>query len=157
MNAKKNKNDVIVRIVEIKEISFSNKLNDEIINNFSEKEIGLTLAFKFNYLSDKDLLSISFSVVFKHLSLDIEFIHLETDTIFDIINYTDKEFKFDKENKIIDIDDRLTTFLLSQTIGSTRGMLAYKMASLPINLVLPIIDPKEIMSESDNIITEEKK
>lgn len=95
---------------------------------------------------DSERNTISFSTMVNYSFKDDEqnkpivFIKLETETKFKVSNITDKAIKFHVKGNEIFINDDLMNLFLTTSFGATRGMLAYKMASLPINLVLPLID-----------------
>lgn len=151
---KKNK-DIGIKIDEIKEVSFSNKLTKEIVENENEENVSFKLGVGVNGDSAKGLVTIALIVSYLYetefMKKPIEFLELETETTFHLIDFMDEELKYlDEENKIF-INDDLMTFLLQTSLGATRGMLAYKTASLPINLILPLIDVEQFMeSKKDN-------
>lgn len=150
---KKNK-DIGIKVDEIKEISFSNKLTKEIIDNKNEENVYFKLGVGVNGDSSKGTVTIALIVSYlfetEFMKNPIEFLELETETTYHFIDFTEDELKYlDDENKIY-INDDLMAFLLETSLGATRGMLAYKTASLPINLVLPLIDVDEFMESKKN-------
>lgn len=144
-----------IKIQEIKELSFSNKLPDELIQNFKEENIDLQLGFAVKGNSKKQTVTISIIISYRfHNGNDKkskEFLKLETETTFKVVDFDEDDIKYnDKENEIF-INDELMSLFLSTSIGATRGMFAYKIASLPINLVLPLFDLNSLIGIKENL------
>lgn len=152
--AKKDKNkNVGITILEIRETSFSNKITDKILKNFSEKKVLFKTAFKLSGNKKEDTVTLGILVDYAYRfgpKKGIkEFLTLETETTFKIYDATKDELVISPKGDEIFIEDELMVLFLNTAFGATRGMLAYKMASLPINLVLPIIDLKEFFEEEE--------
>jgi hypothetical protein len=149
------KKNIGIRIQEIKELSYSNKLFDELVENFDEERVDIKLGFAVRGDSNKNTISLSIIIHYKYTSENDnkpkEFLKLETDTTFKVFDFTDEDIKYSNENHEIFINDDLMAIFLNTAIGSTRGMLAYKIASLPINIVLPLFDINEILNPKQNI------
>lgn len=148
------KKNIGLRILDIKELSYSNKISDELIKNFNEDKVDIKLGFGVNGDQKESTISLSIIIHFRYpLSTDSkfkDFLKLETETTFKIFNYTENDIRFEDVNNQIFIDDNLMSIFLSTSIGATRGMLAYKIASLPINLVLPLFDMSQILPPNKN-------
>ena len=148
------KKDIGLRILEIKELSYSNKLSDDLINNFNEEKADIKLGFGVSGNEKDSSISISIIVHFKYPIAEKikfkEFLKLETETTFKIFNYTENDIRFEDDNNQIFINDNIMSVFLSTSIGATRGMLAYKVASLPVNLVLPLFDMSQILPPTKN-------
>ncbi|APZ47028.1 hypothetical protein BW723_12365 [Polaribacter reichenbachii] len=139
-----------VKIQEIKEISFSSKVTDDLIENFDDENVEIKLGFSVRGDFEKNILFIGVIVHFysNQSTKHKEFLKLETSTSFSALNFTDDDIKFIDGNKEIFINDELMYVFLSTAIGATRGMLAYKIASLPINICLPIIDMDQLIPKN---------
>ncbi len=139
---------ISIKINEIKELSFSNKLFDELIENFDSEKVKIKLGFgvvgnpKKNRISIKVM--INFLYVLKKNKNPKSFLELESITEFKIHDFTDEDIEFISDEETF-IDDDLMYVFLNTAIGATRGMLAYKIASLPINLVLPLFSIDQII------------
>lgn len=143
-----------IRILEIKELSFSNKIIDEIVNDFDEEKVNIKLGFAVQGDSNKKNISISIIIHYDYPLKDSkkkkEFLTLETKTTFKVSDYDDNEIKFDDESNEIFINDEIMAIFLNASIGATRGMFAYKIASLPINLVIPLFDINELIGPKES-------
>lgn len=143
--------DIGIQIQEIKEISFSNKLTDELVEKFDEEKVDVKLGYAVRGDYKKSIISIGVIIHFiSHLveKKTKEFLKLETSTSFRIQNFTDEDIKFiDGDNEIF-INDELMYVFLNTAIGATRGMLAYKIASLPINIYLPLFDMDQLIPKN---------
>lgn len=140
---------VSLRINEIKELSFSNNLSEEIIEKFDDDKVQMKLSFSVTGDEKRNKVSIVIITEFLYMFDEInnleEFLKLKTNTDFEIKDYSDSDIKFVDDE--IFIDDNLMYTFLDTSIGITRGMLAYKVASLPVNIVLPLFNIDEIVSE----------
>lgn len=148
----KQKEGLGIKIHEIKEISFANKINEDLIERFDDEKVEIKLGYAVRGDSEKNFITVGVIVHFYSTdssSKTKEFLKLETTTAFHLQNFTDDDIKFKDGNKEIFINDNLMQVFLNTAIGSTRGMLAYKMASLPINICLPLFD-------MDNLIPKNK-
>ncbi|AFU69462.1 hypothetical protein P700755_002724 [Psychroflexus torquis ATCC 700755] len=141
-----------LKIINIRELSFVNKLTDFIVDNFSEDKLDLNIGMFVRGSSDKNTVSltvfVSYSFEDEEKNKKIEFIKLETETIFKLFDVSEDELKFLDENDEIYISDDLMNLFLDASIGAIRGMFAYKTASLPINLVLPLLDVSRFIKEN---------
>lgn len=144
--------DLNVRILDIKESLFKSELSE-----FNKEELqGLNIEDRHSIRldvdgDDSDLQNI---IVRYKVTLStnrnkalVELIELETASIFYVKDA--KTFIKQEGDTIVKIDDQLMFVLLSTAIGSTRGMLSYKLASLPLNYVLPLIDLGKILSKEE--------
>lgn len=147
----KESRDIGIKIQEIKEVSFFNKVNDELVNNFDDDKVDVKLGYAVKGEFEKSIISIGIVVHFISNSIvnkPIEFLKLETNTSFKIKNFTDDDVKFIDGNKEIFINDELMYVFLNTAIGATRGMFAYKIASLPINICLPLFDMDQLIPKN---------
>lgn len=143
--------DIGIKIQEIKEVSYSNKVTDSLIENFDEEKVDVKLGYSVKGEFEKGDISIGVIVHFLSSSADNkskEFLKLETNTSFRIQNFTDEDIKFIDGNKEIFINDELMYIFLNTAIGATRGMFAYKIASLPINICLPLFDMEQLIPKN---------
>src|SRR5680860_656211 len=152
--AKEEKN-IGIKIQEIKELSFSNKLPEDLIQNYNEENIDLQLGFAVKGDSKKQTVTISIIINYRYHTgnnkKSKEFLKLETETTFKVLNYDEDDIKFnDKKNEVF-INDELMSLFLNTSIGATRGMFAYKTASLPIKLVLPCFDLKSLIGSKEDL------
>lgn len=124
----------------IKETSFSNKLNDDILNDFNQDNLELGLGFSLKGFPVEKTIALSVSIFYKYKigSKHKEIFKFTTETLFKFENTDDDIIKIE-ESKVF-VADELMANLLSISIGATRGMMSYKVSSLPIDLVLPLFD-----------------
>lgn len=148
-----------IKIQEIKEISFSNKITDDLVEKFDDEKVEIKLGFAVRGDFKKNTIIIGIIVHFNSLESvkPKEFLMLETSTSFRIQNFTDDDIRFIDGNKEIFINDELMYVFLSAAIGATRGMLAYKIASLPINICLPLFDMDELIPKNKTTKKAKKK
>lgn len=141
-----------IKIQEIKEISFFNKVNDELVKNFDDEKVEIKLGFAVKGDFKKNTIIILIVVQFHslHAVKPKEFLKLETSTSFNVNNFSDEDIKFIDGDKEIFINDELMTVFLNTAIGATRGMLAYKIASLPINICLPLFDMDDLIPKNSS-------
>tara|TARA_R110002012_G_scaffold55398_4_gene141458 strand:- start:122485 stop:122967 length:483 start_codon:yes stop_codon:yes gene_type:complete len=147
-------NSVGIKLLEIREVLFSNKMSDYLVDNFDEDKLNFKLGF--SVTGDKKKNIINLSVIINYLFVDkkkykkpLEFLKLETETSFQLFNTTEEQIKFEKGSNRIFIGDDLMLLFMNSAIGATRGMLAYKIASLPINFIFPLIDVARVLNSED--------
>lgn len=149
-----------IKILSIKEVSFVNRLTEFITENYSEDKLDVKIGMSVKGDSKNNTISLSALITYLFKSdkqkKPIEFIKLETETTFKLFNVTDNQIKFDEDNNEIFINDELMNLFLNTSFGATRGMFAYKMASLPINIVLPLIDISAFLKKNGNSKPENK-
>lgn len=147
----KESRDIGIKIQEIKEVSFFNKVNDELVKNFDDEKVDVKLGYAVKGEFEKSIVSIGIVVHFisnSTVKKPLEFLKLETNTSFKIQNFTDDDVKFIDGNNEIFINDELMYVFLNTAIGATRGMFAYKIASLPINICLPLFDMDQLIPKN---------
>lgn len=141
-----------LKIINIRELSFVNKLTDFIVDNFSDEKLDFNIGMLVKGDSKKNTVSLSIFVSYLFDDEDkkkkIEFIKLETETTFKLYDFSDDELKYLDEDGEIFISDDLMNLFLNTSIGAIRGMFAYKMASLPINIVLPLLDISSFIKDN---------
>ena len=136
--------DANIKINSIRELSFKNNINSDIIENFDDQNLLMDFGVAVKGQKDKKSLDVLVKVTFKYKDNEknyIEIITLETQTSFTILDSKGKDIiKYSKDK--VNIPDGIMFVLLNTAVGSTRGMFAYKIASLPINIVIPIVNVK---------------
>jgi hypothetical protein len=156
----KDTKDIGIKIQEIKEVSFSNKVTNDLVENFDDDKVDIKLGYSVRGEFEKNGIFIGIVVHFLSNSSDNkskEFLKLETNTSFRIQNFTDDDIKFIDGNEEIFINDELMHVFLSTAIGATRGMFAYKIASLPINICIPLFDLDQLIPKKKPIKKSKKK
>lgn len=132
----------------IKEKSFSNTFDEEILKDFRENNIELSIGFSVSGSAEEEILAITILTKFRYLLPNKkakQFITFSTESTFkfsDLLKHKDEVKISDSE---VFVNDNLMALLLNVAIGATRGMLAYKTTNLPIALTLPLVDVKELM------------
>lgn len=148
-----------IKIQEIKEIAFSNKVYEELVENFDDDKVEIKLGYAVGGNFEKNTIIIRIIVNFNSLLKEKsqEFLKLETSTTFNISNFTEDEIRYSDGNKEIFITDELMFVFLNTAIGATRGMLAYKIASLPINICLPLFNMDDLIPKTKSNKKSNKK
>ncbi|MNK40619.1 hypothetical protein D3C87_592690 [compost metagenome] len=132
----------------IKEISFNNKFNDNILRDFNEDNILLAVGFSITGNKDNNIVSIIIDIKYRYPVLNskpIEFFSFSTESFFQFYDLENNQSKLEIKDDSVFVEDDLMIFLLSISIGATRGMISYKLSSLPVDIVLPIIDVTTLM------------
>jgi hypothetical protein len=147
------KTNIGVKIINIRELSFVNELTDFIVDNFSDEKLDCNIGMSVRGDSKKNTVSLTVFISYSFYDKDkkVEFINLKTETTFKLFDFSEDELKFLDKNEEIFISDHLMNLFLNTSIGAIRGMFAYKMASLPINVVLPLLDVSSFIK--DNMIS----
>ena len=137
--------EIGIQFKSIKETSFSNKLNDEIIINFNHENLELGLSFSLRGFPIEKSVALSITIFYKYKigNKHKEFFKFTTETLFKFENTYDDIIKI--EEATVFVADELMATLLTVSIGATRGMMSYKVSSLPIDLVLPLFDISKIL------------
>ena len=137
--------EIGVKFKSIKETSFNNKLNDEIVNDFNHENLELGLSFSLKGFPNEKSVTLSITILYKYKigNKHREFFKSTTETLFKFENTQDDIIKI--EETTVYVADELMATLLSVSIGATRGMMSYKVSSLPIDLVLPLFDISKIL------------
>lgn len=144
-------NQLGIQILNIKEVSFNNN-SFELPSEFQQDRVEMKLGFSVDCQADKDLVSLIFEVSFRYSDSPKpkSFINFSTQTTFKFFNHKDSDqIKIEKDS--VFVEDELMTFLLNISIGATRGMLSYRVANLPVNLVLPIIDVSSLLPKNNQV------
>ena len=148
------KSSVGMKVLEIREISFSNKLTDYVIENFEEDKLIFKLGVSVIGVEAENIINLLVNVNYlmkdeNNPKKQIEFFKMETETSFKLDKPNETHVKYHDDGKRIFINDELMALFLNVAIGATRGMLAYKVASLPINLVLPMVDLSNFIDKTN--------
>ena len=152
---KEKRDSIDLRIIDIKELSFSNKVDQKLIEVFDNKNLKFDFGFSIQGNEDKDQnkaeVDIKIQIDFKYKLKDTydSILKISTSTIFHLSNYTKESFYVvdneDESKKQYFVTDDLMMFFLENSVGAIRGMISYKTASLPINFTLPLIDLKKFI------------
>lgn len=146
-----NKTGLGIQIKEIKEVSFHNKVTEELVKDFDSNNLNVKLNFTVLSNQVEGSIALTINVIFKY-NVGGKFrdiLLFSTCTVFKFSNYENSEEIRLEETKVF-IADKLMQFLLNLAIGATRGMMSYKNASLPIDLVMPIIDLSPLFPDRTN-------
>jgi len=156
------KKEIAVRIKSIKEVEFSNKLNDEILRNFDEHKVETKLGFAiFGNKEDSSVaMNINVRYIYSSSEKKREFFTFKTETIFKFSDMQEHENVIKIEESTVFVSDELMGMMLNISIGATRGMISYRSASLglPNNLVIPLVDLDAFLNiGKDQLKSEEKR
>jgi hypothetical protein len=148
-----------VDIKEIKELSFYSNLAD--YNNTLDEtiEIDHEISIKTSKLNDdgnpeNDELSIIHTIIVNSSLKDNKpkdgdsLITLKvkcTFTVEKLVNLIESQ----EGNTITKLKSDLLNIILTTSVGTIRGMLSYKTASLPINIILPVMDVAKMVGKSE--------
>jgi len=140
-----NKN-VLIKILEINEISFNHKplpIPIEEIEFGKNLIYGLGMQFGFDF--EKERFNFRLFINYSIPENKNEVLALETEIIFHIKNMKDV-IHFDEKNKKTTIKDDLLSTLLGVMIGTSRGILSTKTKGTALApFPLPIINVKEFL------------
>lgn len=142
-------NNFSVAFKGIKEVSFSTKLSDDILNNFDQKNVDLRIGFSVTGNEKLSSVSINLFIDYRYKSgsgKPKDFFNLETETDFKFKDVSSNTERLIISDEVVSVDDDLMKILLDVSLGATRGIVSYKMANLPIKLVLPLIDPIKLIN-----------
>ncbi|TDE27067.1 hypothetical protein E0I61_15585 [Flavobacterium ranwuense] len=137
--------EIGVQFKNIKETLFSNKLSDDIVNDFNHDNLELGLAFSLKGFPNEKSVALSLTIFYKYKIENKykEFFKFTTETLFKFESTYDNVIKI--EDSKVFVADELMGTLLSISIGATRGMMSYKVSNLPIDLVLPLFDISKLL------------
>ena len=128
-----------IEIQDIKEVSYKNSLPN--VSDLNLEEGAYKLAFHLEVEADIEKKELSFILSFSVVS--------EIETLIELVTLTKFKYSGDEESinekmtfkdGLISFDDDLMALFIRTATGATRGMFAYKMASLPININIPLFD-----------------
>lgn len=153
----KQQNSTEIQILDIKEVSFKNKVNKEVIDAFSEEDLQYNIGFFVN-AKQKDeyaLFNININVSYKLKEIDDIILELETSTSFKLTGFSDDILRIDipadgETNNGVFVEQNLMHLIFETSIGATRGMISYKTASIPINFTLPLINYKDFIEVKED-------
>ncbi len=142
------KKDVLIKILEINEISFNNK---SLPIPVEELEFGKNLIYGLGINLDFDfkneILKLKLLLNYTLNELNESFLQLETEIVFHIKNLNEAIVP-NKEEKKVNINDDLLSTLLGVSIGSARGILSTKTKGTSlVTFPLPIINVKEVLKQ----------
>jgi len=145
MSEKKN---VLIKILEINEISFNHK---QLPVPAEEVEFGKNLLFglgiNMGFDFNKELLKLKLLINYNLPEQNFEVLSIEVEIIFHIKNLSAAVRK-DKKTNRVDIKDDLLSTLLGVLIGTSRGILSTKTKGTPLaKFPLPIINVKDVLSQ----------
>ncbi|NQY30002.1 MAG: hypothetical protein HRT69_11095 [Flavobacteriaceae bacterium] len=137
-----------IAIIEIKEVHYFNGFNDEVLKEIGEDSIKLSMGMNLVPKKEMDELGIELNVKFDHNSNEVCSIKTLTRFKFFNIEGSENKIKFNKES--VYLSDKLAEELLQTAIGGTRGMFAYKMASLSTDFIIPLFDLGEFIKNKND-------
>ena len=152
-------NSLGIKITELKEVSYSNQITSEIKDNFSEENVDMRLAFVINSFPKDELLEIRIILEYRYRfpsGKHKTFFSLECSNVFLFDKLKENEDLIRLGNEETEIADPLMVRLLNICLGNTRGFAASKFAVLPINLIMPLVNPLA-MIDSNKKNTGDKK
>ena len=139
--------DIQITINDIKELSYS--LDSKLVPSESiELGKNFNLGIGFRFVPDLENEVFQFSTMVNYIGENIEkpFLDLQTEITFKVKNI--KQVVQEQENNSFTIDDAFLETIAGICIGTTRGILATKIAgSIIAGLHLPVINPREILAE----------
>lgn len=142
------KNSLGIVIKSLNESSFKLNIDDQILKDFNYANVKFGLGFEVESDSKtqevKFIIKAQFAHKFESGKL-VNFLELSTDTTFQFsdIEQNQNEVRFDGES--VFMDDKLLIYLLETAVGVTRGMIASKVANLPIKVMLPLIKGEKLL------------
>ncbi len=145
------KKDILIKILEINEISFNNK---SLPIPVEEVEFGKNLVYGLGINLDFDfkneILKLKLLLNYTLNELNESVLQLETEIVFHIKNLN-KAIVPNTEEKEVNINDDLLSTLLGVSIGSARGILSTKTKGTSLVIFpLPIINVKEVLKQIKN-------
>lgn len=132
-----------VRIIKIEESSFKSRISKFEGVKFKSEDIyhvstiDIESIGKITDKIKKIQCRIKVEIYIKQEDPENLIVEFETSTRFEIKG--SKQIKI-TNGKITFIDNALLFIIISTSIGATRGMLSYKLASMPFDFILPILD-----------------
>lgn len=145
------KKDILIKILEINEISFNNK---SLPIPVEEVEFGKNLVYGLGINLDFDfkneILKLKLLLNYTLNELNESVLQLETEIVFHIKNLN-KAIVPNTEEKKVNINDDLLSTLLGVSIGSARGILSTKTKGTSLVIFpLPIINVKKVLKQIKN-------
>lgn len=135
-----------IQLLEIKEIAYSSQLDgftrEELNTNSIDIARDISISTKTEH---KNQVNVEFEVIIR-IEKDGNFknvVQLKTSFKFHVDNLDNLKKK--RESSELALDEKVLYEILNTTIGGTRGMLAYKIASLPFDFILPLVDIDDIL------------
>lgn len=146
---KKDQQEIIkMRISQIIETKFSINEKISMMTDLNENHLKMQLGFNLSPDMSKNFFTVTIMMSYKYEvnGMDQDLVNLDVANVFEIQNIADY-FEF-KDNNFND-KAKLVPQMLNVAIGSTRGMLAAKVAGTILSKYpLPIIDVNTILSNS---------
>jgi len=141
------KNNILIRIKEINETSFTLRQPELPIDQilFGEN-LSFALGFGFKVNLEKEELGFSSSIKYIIEGFESPIIELVTEIIFEVKDLA-SVVQSDSENRF-QINDDFLASLAGISIGTVRGMLASNTKGSPMaKFPLPVLNPKEILDQ----------
>lgn len=142
-------NSLGIKIKELKEVSYSTQITSEITDNFSEDNVDMRLAFMVHSIPNDELLEIRMMLEYRYrfpLGKPKTFFSLECSNVFLFDKLKENEDLIRLGSEESEIADPLMVRLLNICLGNTRGFAASKFAVLPINLIMPLVNPLDMIA-----------
>ncbi|MFY7666336.1 hypothetical protein [Flavobacterium sp.] len=137
-----------IKIKDLKEISYSTQITHEILDNFKEENVDMRLSFMVIGTPADVTLELRLFLEYrykKELGKPKTFFSLACSTTFGFDNLDENSELITLGENESQIADPLMIRLLNISLGTLRGYAASKMAVLPINLIMPLVDPKKMI------------
>ncbi len=144
-------NSLGIKIKELKEVSYSTQITSEITDNFNEENVDMRLAFMIHSFPKDEMLEIRMMLEYRYripMGKPKTFFSLECSNVFLFDKLNENEDIIRLGNEETEIADPLMVRLLNICLGNTRGFAASKFAVLPINLIMPLVNPLDMIANS---------
>jgi hypothetical protein len=141
------KKNVLIKILEIKEILFNYKPFPIPIEEVQfGKNLNYGIGIQLDFQLEDDILKLKLLINYKLPEYKEAFLTLETEIVFHVKNL--KSVIVKEEKKKININDDLFSTLLGVCIGTTRGILSTKTRGTSFSgYPLPIVNVKDILKQ----------
>ncbi|MFO8066422.1 MAG: hypothetical protein R6U11_02455 [Bacteroidales bacterium] len=144
----KNTENVSMQLTEIREVeSIINKLPLSSEKIVFGKDLILGIGAKFKTDFDNEIMRIRFLVNYVMNETKENIVKLETELTFKIKNLN-RVVKVDNETNKINFQDNFLKTLITESIGTTRGILFYKTKGTDLaNFPLPLIKAQDLLNQ----------
>jgi len=142
------KKDVLIKILEINEISFNYKPFPIPVEDIEfGKNLIYGLGINLNFDFENEILKLKLLLNYTINEINDSVLKLESEIVFHIKNLNKAIVPNEKDNKV-NINDDLFSTLLGVIIGSTRGILSTKTRGTAFSAFpLPIINVKDVLKQ----------
>ena len=153
-----NLNSLEIQIHDLKEVSYLTQITSDITSDFSDENVDMRLSFLLNGSPNDSLLEIRIRLEYRYRFSNNRpktFFSLEISTFFLFENLPHNQELIILGEKRTHVDDSVIIRLLNISIGNTRGYAASKFATLPINLVMPLVNPQSLLDRAKKLFDSE--